>query len=396
MFMKEKTHLVRNRCLFSIVIIVIYFVCHRIPLNGIDMSAYDNLGLDLGAVLSLAVNGSSKQCYVMSLGISPYITASLVISILFAMRSKEARARTSPKAMNYWITALTFIVTLVQSVFYALNLKYVDRNVMSVLLAILELMAGASIAQYLLMKNKKYGVGGFAPIILVNMTETLIGTLMKSSVDALKIPFGISFVMVIIMIFMEMHEKKIPLQRVSVHNVHADKNYLAIKYNPVGFMALMFGSAIFMIPQLIVALIHHYHKSEIINFLFKNLNMSTVFGMRVYVVMMFLFTVLLSLLFVNPKDLSDDLLQGGDCIENIPAGKPTRRYIRKWVLFFSCLSGLIMCGCLSLCMYLQYKGIVDASVAMLPTTFMMLSGFVCSIYLEIRAYRDFDSYKPFI
>lgn len=394
--MKEKTHLVRNRCLFSIIIIVIYFICHRIPLNGIDMSAYDNLGLDLGAVLSLAVNGSNKQCYVMSLGISPYITASLVISILFAMRSKEARARTSPKAMNYWITALTFIVTLVQSVFYALNLKYVDRNVMSVLLAILELMAGASIAQYLLMKNKKYGVGGFTPIILVNMTETLIGTLMKSSVDALKIPFGISFVMVIIMIFMEMHEKKIPLQRVSVHNVHADKNYLAIKYNPVGFMALMFGSAIFMIPQLIVALIHHYHKSEIINFLFKNLNMSTVFGMRVYVVMMFLFTVLLSLLFVNPKDLSDDLLQGGDCIENIPAGKPTRRYIRKWVLFFSCLSGLIMCGCLSLCMYLQYKGIVDATVAMLPTTFMMLSGFVCSIYLEIRAYRDFDSYKPFI
>ena len=394
--MKEKTHLVRNRCFFSIIIIVIYFVCHRIPLNGIDMSAYDNLGLDLGAVLSLAVNGSNKQCYVMSLGISPYITASLVISILFAMRSKEARARTSPKAMNYWITALTFIVTLIQSVFYALNLKYVDRNVMSVLLVIFELMAGASIAQYLLMKNKKYGVGGFAPIIMVNMTETLIGTLMKSSIDALRIPLGISFVMVVIMIFMEMHEKKIPLQRVSVHNVHADKNYLAIKYNPVGFMALMFGSAIFMIPQLVVALIHHYHKSEIVNFLYKNLNMSTVFGMRVYVVMLFLFTVLLSLLFVNPKDLSDDLLQGGDCIENIPAGKPTRRYIRKWVLFFSCLSGLIMCGCLSLCMYLQYKGIVDASVAMLPTTFMLLSGFICSIYLEIRAYRDFDSYKPFI
>lgn len=394
--MKEKTHLVRNRCFFSSIIIAIYFICHRIPLNGIDMNAYDNLGLDLGAVLSLAVNGSNKQCYVMSLGISPYITASLVISILFAMRSKEARARTSPKAMNYWITALTFIVTLIQSVFYALNLKYVDRNVMSVLLVIFELMAGASIAQYLLMKNKKYGVGGFAPIIMVNMTETLVGTLMKSSIDALRIPLGISFVMVIIMIFMEMHEKKIPLQRVSVHNVHADKNYLAIKYNPVGFMALMFGSAIFMIPQLIVALIHHYHKSEIINFLYKNLNMSTVFGMRVYVVMLFLFTVLLSLLFVNPKDLSDDLLQGGDCIENIPAGKPTRRYIRKWVLFFSCLSGLIMCGCLSMCMYLQYKGIVDASVAMLPTTFMLLSGFICSIYLEIRAYRDFDSYKPFI
>lgn len=124
--------------------------------------------------------------------------------------------------------------------------------------------------------------------------------------------------------------------------------------------------------------------------------MSTLFGMCVYVVMMFVFTILLSLLFVNPKDLSDNLLQVGDCIENVPAGKPTRRYIRKWVLLLSCISGGIMCGCLSLCLYLQYKGIVDASVAMLPTTFMILSGFICSIYLEIRAYRDFDSYKPFI
>ena len=394
--MKEKTHLVRNRCLFSIVIVVIYFVCHRIPLNGIDMSAYDNLGLDLGSILTLAVSGSNKQCYVMSLGISPYITASLVVTILYAMRSKEAKARTSPKAMNYWITALTFIVTLVQSIFYALGLKYIDHNIMSILVAIFELMAGASIAQFLLMKNKKYGVGGFAPIIIINMTESLIGILMKSTFEALKIPLIISFVMVIIMMFMEMHEKRIPLQRVSVHNVHAEKNYMAIKYNPISFMALMFGSAIFMIPQLIIAFIHYFHKSDIINFLYKNFNLSTVFGMSVYIIMMFLFTILLSLLFVNPKDLSDGLLQSGDCIVNVPAGKPTRRYIRKWVLILSCLSGGIMCACLALCMYLQYKGIVDASVAMLPTTFMMLSGFICSIYLEIRAYRDFDSYKPFI
>ncbi|WP_295566050.1 hypothetical protein [uncultured Holdemanella sp.] len=395
--MKEKTHLVRNRCLFSICIIVIYILCHRIPLNGIDMSVYDNIGLDLSAILTMAISGAGKKCYVMSLGISPYITASLIVSILFAMRSKEAKARTSPKAMNYWITGLCFIIALVQSVFYALELTYVNRDLMSIILVIFELMAGASIAQYLLIKNKKYGVGGFAPIIIVNMIESLVGTLVNSSLELLRIPLTISFVMVIIMIFMEMHEKKIPLQRVSVHNVHAKKNYLAIKYNPVGFMALMFGSGIFMIPRVIVGIIHYfYDQSSNINYLYDNLNLSTLFGMRIYIIMMFVFTILLSLLFVNPKEISENLLQSGDCIENIPAGKPTRRYIRKWVLFFSSLSGLIVCGCLTLCLYLQYKGIVDVSVAMLPTTFMLLSGFICSIYLEIRAYRDFDSYKPFI
>lgn len=394
--MKEKTHLVRNRCLFSIGIILIYFVCHRIPLNGIDMNVYDNLSLDLGDILNMAISGAGKKCYVMSLGISPYITASLIVSILFAMRSKEAKMRTSPKAMNYWITGLCFIIAFIQAIFYALELKYVNQNLMSIIVVIFELMAGASFAQFLLINNKKYGVGGFAPIIVVNMLETLTRTLIKSTFSALRIPLAISLVMIVIMIFMEMHEKKIPLQRVSVHNVHAEKNYLAIKYNPVGFMALMFGSGIFMIPQFIVGIIHNYYQNTAINFLYENLNMSTVFGMCVYIVMMFLFTILLSLLFVNPKDLSEDLLQSGDSIVNILAGKPTRRYIRKWVLLLSCMSGAIICGCLSLCAYLQFNGIVDSTVAMLPTTFMLLSGFICSIYLEIRAYHDFDSYKPFV
>lgn len=375
----------------------IYFLCHRVPLNGIDMSAYDNLGLDLGAILTLAVNGSNKRCYVMSLGISPYITSSLIVSIVQAMRSKESKARTSPKAMNYWITAISFVVALVQSIFYALELKYVDSNMMSVLLVIFELMAGASIAQYLLLKNKKYGVGGFAPIIVVNMTESLVAIMFGSTFVDLRIPLMISLIMVIIMIFMEMHEKRIPLQRVSVHNVHAEKNYLAIKYNPVGFMAIMFGSSIFMIPQLIFGLMHYFYKdNESLTWLYINLNMSKPFGMCIYIGLMFIFSILLALLFINPKELSEDLLQSGDSIVNVPAGKPTRRYIRKWVLLLSFISTTIMCTCLAVCLYLQYKGIVPSTVAMLPTTFMMLSGLLCTLYLEIKAYRDFDSYKPFI
>ena len=203
--------------------------------------------------------------------------------------------------------------------------------------------------------------------------------------------------MVFIMIFMEMHEKRIPLQRVSVHNVHAEKNYLAIKYNPIGFMAIMFGSAIFMLPQLIVGLLHYFYKNnENINWFYLNLNMSKPFGMVVYIVLMFIFSILLALLFINPKDLSEDLLQSGDSIVNVPAGKATRRYIRKWVLLLSFISTTIMCECLAVCLYLQYQGIVSSTVAMLPTTFMMLSGLLCTLYLEIRAYNDFDSYKPFI
>ncbi len=394
--MGQKTHLVRNRILFSIVIVLVYYVCHRIPLNGIDFNAYSNVGLDLGSMLTLAVSGSSQKCYVMTLGITPYITSSLIVMIVQALRSKEAKARTSPKNIQYWMTAMTFIITIIQSILYARDIVYVDTRIITRLVVVFELVTGACIAQNLLLWNQKYGVGGFAPIICVNMCEGLVATLFQATFDEIKIPMIISLVMILIMIFMELHEKRIPLQRVSVHNIHADKNYLAIKYNPVGFMAIMFGSAFFTLPQILIAILNTFFTNDTLTWWSENLNLNTTFGMEFYIVLLFILNILFALLFVNPWDLSENLLYGGDVIVNIRAGKPTRNYILKWVLILSTISGLIMCACLSLSFYLQVTGVVASQYAMLPSTFMMLSGLVCSLYLEIKAYRSFDSYKRFI
>lgn len=394
--MGQKTHLVRNRILFSIVIVLVYYVCHRIPLNGIDFNAYSNVGLDLGSMLTLAVSGSSQKCYVMTLGITPYITSSLIVMIVQALRSKEAKARTSPKNIQYWMTAMTFVITIIQSILYARDIIYVDTRMITRLVVVFELIAGACIAQNLLLWNQKYGVGGFAPIICVNMCEGLVATLIKASFDEIKIPMIISIIMIIIMIFMELHEKRIPLQRVSVHNIHADKNYLAIKYNPVGFMAIMFGSAFFTLPQILIAILNTFFTNDTLTWWSVNLNLNTTFGMEFYIVLLFILNILFALLFVNPWDLSENLLYGGDVIVNVRAGKPTRNYILKWVLILSTMSGLIMCACLSLSFYLQVTGVVASQYAMLPSTFMMLSGLVCSLYLEIKAYQSFDSYKRFI
>ena len=51
---------------------------------------------------------------------------------------------------------------------------------------------------------------------------------------------------------MENTEFRIPVQRISIHNIYADKNYMAIKLNPIGVMPAMFSAAAFMIPTLII------------------------------------------------------------------------------------------------------------------------------------------------
>lgn len=394
--LNEKTHLTRNKCLFSLGIIIIYFILHKVPINGLDMSYYKHLSFDLAALTSLTINGSSKQCYVMSLGISPYITASLLVMLIMAFRTKEQKARTSPFTVQRLTLVFSFVIMLGEACFYALELKYLSQTVMSHFLAVFELMAGASFVQYLVIKNKEHGVGAMLPIILVNMIEGLVSIFAKSNWSELRIPLAIGIVAAIIMMFMELSVKKIPLQRVSVHNDYASKNYLAIKFNPVGFMAIMFSTICFYIPCFGFKLLAHFFKSTNIQWIADNMILTKPLGAIVYVLILFFLTVLLSLLFVNPKDISEGFLYSGDSIVNIPAGKKTKQYIFRWVLFLSSLSGLFVSSVLGLSLFLQFKEIVPTSLAMLPSTLMMSMGIVCSLYFEIKAFHDFDSYKRFI
>ena len=393
----DRTHLMQKRLSFCLVIVFVYFVLHKIPLNGLDMTYYKNISMDLSTILASSVNGSNRECTVMALGISPYITASLIVSIFMAFRSKESKSHSSPLLQNKIIIFSSFCLTLFEAINISFDLHYAQANLMSHLLCIFELMAGASFSQYLLILNKKYGLGNMLPIIFINVSESLWYSLKSASLKQIGVPLIIGILAAMFMIFLELSEKRIPLQRVSVHNEYSEKDYLAIKYNPVGFMSIMFASMLFMIPRWICQFIFYFNPSnQRLKWLIENLSMQKPFGLIVYVLILFFLTISLSFLFVSPKEISENLLQGGDSIVDISAGKRTQNYLRKWVFLLSGLSALIVCGFLGISLYLQYQGLVAAKLAMLPSTMMLSTGLFISLFMELKAYHDFDSYRRFI
>lgn len=392
-----KTHLMLKRLVFCLVILWFYFILHKVPLNGLDMTYYNNVNMDLATLLSTTVSGSNQQYTVMALGISPYITSSFAVSIVMAFRSKESKSHSSPLLMNKIIVVLAFILSLFEAINLSFDLHYIDSNIMSHILCIFELMAGACLSQYLLILNKKYGIGNMLPIIFINILENLCFSLNGATFETLSVPLIIGLLAAMFMIYLELSEKHIPVQRVSVHNDYSEKDYLAIKYNPVGFMSIMFGSMIFMIPRLFIQFISIFDKSNPrLNCLLDNLNLQNPLGAISYILLLFILTIALSFLFLNPGEISENLLQGGDSIIDIPAGKRTRKYLRKWVLFLSGFSAIIICGFLGISLYLQYQGLVEAKLAMLPSTMMLSTGLFINLFMELKAYYDFDSYKRFI
>lgn len=393
----ERTHLVRNRLVYTGIILFIYMICRRIPLNGIDFSSYAGTDFDIGSLVSMTINGSKETFYVMSLGISPYITSSILVQLVLAFFNSQTKSRMSPVLMNRIITGLSFVVALIQALIYANGLNYITDTMMYRMLAIFELMAGSFFVQWLVLKNKEHGIGGASAIILINMIDGLIMSVSHQTINALILPILISLMACVVMIFMENHEKRIPLQRVSIHSIYADKNYLAIKYNPIGIMPIMFASAVFMIPQLIFnGLCILFPDHMIFLYISQHMNMETNLGLFVYLVLLLLLTIVFSVIFVNPGQLSEDLLKSGDSIPNVYAGKMTKHYLYKIVLFYGTLSGIIFCICMGIPLVLQNMHLISGKLSMLPSTSMIFVGILCTLFQEYRAYKDFDSYKRFM
>lgn len=400
MQMKKKEHVYFEKLIYTFLILLVYIVGKSLPLYGVDISAYMDRAIGAEDLLLQTISGDLYQCSLFALGISPYMISSILVQILSACRSEDARKRISPKKKNRVIITVTFCISIVQAVLQVYDLQFVaslDKLLLTYAIAVLEMVTGVVVIIWLSSRNKQYGIGGQTVLILVNIIDGIKATLVGREWEELILPLGVAFVGLVIMLFMENTEKRIPLQRISIHNIYADKNYLAIKMNPIGVMPAMFSTAFFMLPQLIIGLLLWMFPEDA-NLIWwqEKMSLSDPIGMMVYIVILYCLTIGFSIVFVNPKDITEQYLKSGDSFENIHAGRDTRRYLAGTIGRISVLSATVMSICLGVPLYLQYRGNIDSSLVMLPSSIMMLTGIWCNLYREAESVKNLEAYKPFI
>ena len=232
---------------------------------------------------------------------------------------------------------------------------------------------------------------------MVNIVSGMMTMFTGKSLEKLILPVAIGVAEIAVMIVLETTEKRIAVQRVSINNIYADKDYIAYKLNPVGATPLMFASAAFLLPQFMCNGLHYLFPDNVdIQWWMDNMRLTSPLGIVVYMVIICLLTVIFSIVMLSPGRTADDLLKSGDSIQDIYAGKPTKRYLIGTVLSFSVISSIIICICQGGPLFLQFGGYVDASLAMLPCSIMMTTGLWISLYREAEVYRNMDRYHTFI
>ena len=399
-YSSKKEKIMLYKVLFMLFTVIVYLVGKSLPLYMIDEMAYAEAAVSTEEILLQTIRGDRYQYSIFALGISPYLISNIAIQMLFAFKSSESRARVSPKKMNRYTVSLTLGISLLMAVMQVPELKFkeLEMDLFFVQFVVtVEMIAGAMLIFWLSKRNKKYGIGGQSVLILINLLDTFTFNLGGHKQNQMIIALVLTVMAMTVMAFFENIEKRIPLQRVSIHNIYADKNYLAIKMNPIGVMPAMFSMALFTMIQLLINLVgvflgdlHAYQwiKEEIV--------LTEPLGIIVYVVGIYFLSVVFSRVFLNPKETTEQFLKSGDSIRNIHAGRDTKRYLSRNITGLALLSATMMSVFLACPLILQMYGYLDGTLAALSSSGMLLVGVICNLIREIMAVRYIEGYKPFI
>ncbi len=398
---KKKEHLLLYKALYTIGILGAYYIGKSLPLHGVDMSVYAEQGLNAEDLLRQTISGDIYRCSLFALGISPFMISSVLVQILSALRGSEVRARISPVKTNKLVLTLSLFFACLLAFVQVQELSFLvidsQQLLMARAIAGVEMVAGAMVIMHLISRNKKYGIGGQAPLILLNVLDGIVNMIKGQELSKLAIPFLVAFMAIVVMSILENTEKRIPVQRISIHNIYADKNYIAIKMNPIGVMPAMFSMAFFMLPQLMISmLLFVFPNSEELLWMKENLILTRPLGIGVYIIILFLLTLVFSRVFINPGEITEQFLKSGDSIQNVHAGKETKKYLSATITGLSLFSAAMMSICLGFPLLLQLTGNIETEYSALPTSVMVLTGIVCNLGREIMAIKHLESYKPFI
>ncbi len=397
---EKKNVIVKYKILYTALILLIYMLGRNIPLFGVDIAVYTGFEIDAEELLMQSIGGDSFQRSVFALGISPGMLASLLVMIITSVRKSESKARVSPKKNNRLTLFLTLIIAVIQTFMRLQTLQFRDMGIVlqaTMAIAALEMVTGAFFITWLISQNKKYGIGGQTGLILVNLVTGVFRTLVYHWGERLLVPGIIAIFVFLVVMIMENTEKRIPIQRISIHNIYADKNYMAIKLNPIGVMPAMFSTAFFMVPQFLMrVLVSFFPENERLLWCLDNLTLSRPLGIVVYLLILYGLTIGFTRVFINPQETTEQLLKSGDSIVDFHAGAETRRYLSSVIGRISFISASVMSLCLGIPLFLQVTGDVDPELAMFPTLVMMLTGVCCNLYREYTAIRSLEEYRPFI
>jgi len=337
----------RQRIFRTLGLLICYRLGFQIPIPGMSPKFLEQTG-DQGifGLLSALSGGAIGQTTIFALGIMPFISASIIFSMLTkvspALEAVAKEGAAGQKKINQWTRLATVPIALVQAIFIYTGVflparaTMVDPSMSGNPVALFfivttALLAGALLVMWIGELITEYGVGnGASLIIMAGIIASLPSSLwsIKDSPDFWQVILFLSAVWMITIfavVFMHKGARRIPIQYARLtrgRRVYGgQRHYLPIKVNMAGVMPIIFASVLFVIPGV----------------LFQWLGWSTLQNafqdqtgfiyVTVYLVLIFSFCFFWNRLMFQPEEIANNLREHGSFIPGIRPGQKTADYL---------------------------------------------------------------------
>ena len=361
-----KSKEVRGRIFFTLSILLIYILGLLISVPGVVANNIDDAlsQTDILGIMNMLSGGALDSFSIFALGVSPYITASIIVQLLQMgvlpklqelAEQGEAGRRKINEITRYLglvlgaVQAYGMIVTLDNRGLFDFSQIFPDAHQFwSYAYVIAVMLAGTMFVMWLSDQITQKGIGnGVSMIIFAGIVkeipanysqvwDILVGTKTAGAEMFNGLLLFIAYVMytagiILFVIFFELSRRKIPIQQSKASfTQQAKMNYLPIKINPGGVIPVIFAQAVLSAPVTILGFIDAnsdaYEKIKNL-FSISHLENGWPVALIIYIVLIFLFSFMYAHIQIDCEKISENLTRQGSYIPGIRSGSETKNYL---------------------------------------------------------------------
>ena len=364
----------RKKLLYTGMILLLFRIGAAIPVPFLEpetLKTYITEGGNWLGYIDLLSGGAFGNSTLFALGISPYITASIVIQLLaVAIPSLEQLAKEGEegrKVLNRYTRYATVILGGVQSVAYYFLLRnsnallYTEGapGIFSAVVIVISFLAGAMLVMWMGEQIDNKGIGNGISMILfagiVSRATSLVSTMVTEIYLAINgimkywfiVPFTIVLFLaaVVFIVIMTNAERRIPVQyaqRVVGRKMYGGQStHIPIKVNMSGVMPVIFASSILSIPTTIAGFVD-VDPDGIMGSILSVLRYDGIVYAVLYFFLIMAFNYFYISIQYNPMEIANNLRKNNGTIPGIRPGKPTADFIAKVVSKVTVVGGVFL------------------------------------------------------
>ena len=426
-----KIEQLRKKIFYTFWIVVVVRFGSQLPIPGIDVQQVqaflEQVVGDSYSFIDSFTGGSFLSMSVFALGVTPYITSSIIMQLLTIAipaleemnRDGEDGKKKIQKITRYVSVALAIIESAGLAIGFSRQGALGDSGIFTILTIIVTLTAGSCIIMWLGERISDKGVGsGISIILLVNIVSRMPSDFanlyqmfvknkdLVQAVIAVVIILAVIIATTILVIILQDAERRIPVQyskKVQGRKMAGGQSsYIPLKVNTAGVIPVIFASSLLSVPSIIINLFNMTPGTTAQKIL-QGMNQGYWFnpefpwasiGVIVYIFLNIVFAYFYTSVTFNPMEVANNLKKNGGFVPGIRPGKPTQDYLNKILNYIVLIgvTGLIIIALIPV----FFSGMFQADVSFGGTSLIIIVGVILETIKQMESQMLVRNYSGFL